>query len=341
MDNILSYQTKQGVEQYYTLFKVMIHKYSLDEDYSNYIWGEIDEFSLQSKWDSYAIMFVKFFAYASDNVLVKLLSREDFVSYFLRYSKVYKHDVLEGFGEIGFGYFLVYDSVASHYVKDTNKLFSLLKNNIKINVPQSIMQHPDVVRQIARQYDVENFHFQLSYIKNHTITIPYIEEHIKYCDEQIANSINDILPCFMNIYDSADDLMTKQSARELFGYYCSGFILSTIERIFQINHLDKMSKTHFFQELSKYISFNFLVSINYATSPYNLLIDIKTLYEFANEKDKFIKGYDIYKFLVNYESKSIDEIVAFYQKTQNLPLMEILYDDLEEKLLLKKLIVIS
>lgn len=69
------------------------------------------------------------------------------------------------------------------------------------------------------------------------------------------------------------------------------------------------------------------ISRNYETDPYNVLIDIETLDEFANQNNRYLRGYNIYDFLVNYESKSVFKIIEFYLKNKDLLLREMLYYD--------------
>lgn len=328
-DFIYEYQRNQGVEQYYTLFKALINKYSLEQDYSRYMWGEINRFSLEYKWRDFALALIKFFSHSHYEILEKLLEREDFISYFLKYPCVYNCDVMESFNARAIGKFLKYDYFYSYYTNNAEDLLYLIKDKIHVTIPQIVMQNNNVIKQIARNYDVEQFYFQLIFVEEQTVVTSYIEEHKKYCDEQIDNAVNGILPCFRSIYENSNELVTLDIKNEFDRYSNSSLIPCTINRIFKNNNLDEIPKLQFFQELSKYIAFNLLVSRNYETSPYNLLIDIETLYEFISENKRFVKGKDIYNFLVNYESKSIFEIIEFYQKVKDLPLMEMLYDDFE------------
>jgi len=54
-----------------------------------------------------------------------------------------------------------------------------------------------------------------------------------------------------------------------------------VERIFKIRGVDFLPKKNVYVELSKYMIVGMYMSRNFQTDPYNLLIDIETLYEFA------------------------------------------------------------
>lgn len=318
-ENMFNYQQFQGVEAYYTLFKALTAKYPIDEDYYNHMANE-NYFSY--KWGFFAIKFVEFFAYSFDERLEQLLEKEDFINYFLNHPLIYTHKIMEGFGSTGMKKLLEYNQISSYYTKNYKDLIQLIRNHPMIKIPLSVMMDKNIIKNIARTPAIEELYFNLHFILEQCSGEPYIEEHKKYCDEQVSNTKNGILPCLQTEYQKADDEILKETALKY-----PFMRKQVIERIFKNTGLDTLPKKYLYQELSKYMITGMFISRNYETDPYNLLIDIETLHKFAQENNRILQGQDICDFLVSFESKNVFETIQFYQKNKSLPLMEILYDD--------------
>lgn len=327
IDHSYDYQINQNVEQYYIFFKALTNKYSMETDYQMYLCGEIDKKSLEYKWKKFSIKLIEFLAISYDNLLEQLLEIEDVISYFLKYPIIFEPSTIEIFHGLGMNFFLKYHYYYSYYIKNPRCLFELIKECPDLAVPQSIMLDNDVIRKVSHNFDIETYYYYLHFFQKQTDIIPYIDEHKKYCDDQINNITDGILPCFREMYENFPEIIMPNIRNKFNNDIYSDFILKTIDRIFEKNNSIELSKKFFFQELSKYIAFNLLISRYYETSPYNLLIDIETLYIFVKERNITIKYFDIYDFIVHYENKKLSEIVQLYKEIKGLPLMDILYDD--------------
>jgi len=80
---MFNYQKFQGSEEYYLLFKTLIEKYNIEEDY-NELLCDCKCFGMELKWGRFAHLLVEFFAHAFDqhDVLDELFCKSDFVNYF-------------------------------------------------------------------------------------------------------------------------------------------------------------------------------------------------------------------------------------------------------------------
>lgn len=318
--NIFDYQQKQGVEEYFTLFKALISKYSLEEDYLKYINGEFNGIDL--KWGFFAIKLIEFISCAFDDRLVQLLNKEEVKNYFLRYPGVYTQDKIEIFDCIGIEKFLKYNYYFSYYTENYENLINLIRKHPKITVPTNLMLDRKVIEGMCRTHHIEDFHFNLNFIREQVCDLSYLEEHRKYCDEQVENIENDILPCYQEKYKDSKEMIALQDL-SMFNYMEK----QVVERIFEFNAVDILPKKIVYQELSKYMIVGMYMSRNFETAPYNLMIDIETLYEFAIKNNIELQGGLIYEFLTSFESKSLKEIIDIYNFSKTLPLMEVLYDD--------------
>lgn len=323
-NNILEYQQYQGVEEYYVLFKAITNKYSIEEDYNNYICGNLkDNYHFKYKWNRFAFMMVEFFSYSFDERLEQLMERNDFISYFLKYPELYNVESLELFGYIGIQKLFNMNILVSYYINNFQELKKLMSRQPKIRIPFSILEDQTFIKQVSRNSNVEEFYCDLNMLSSDSSTYSYLEEHKKYCDEQIQLVEDGILPCLQDEYKEASSIILKMNKQR----YFSSLKSQVAYRIFEKNGLPQMPKKFFYQELSKYMIIGFLISRNYETSPYNLMIDIETLYGFAKENNRNLKGMDIYEMLLNFEGMNVFQILEFYKKVKKLPLMDMLYDD--------------
>ena len=324
INGLFAYQQYQGVDEYYIFFKACINKYRLNDDYEKILSGE---FFYKNKWRLFAVEFVKFFGYCFDERLILLLKREDFAKYFLKYIALYEQSVLEDFGSVGMSELLKYEEVANSYVENPRKLISLVRKYPRIELPISLSTNSKIIKHIARTVDVEQFYQDLYFLSDYVGEMLYIDEHIRFCDEQIKNISDGLLPCLRNAYENFGRL---DVIKDNIPYFMeSKVIWQFAERIFEKTGLEKIPKDIFFTELSKYIIVWMFISRYFETSPYNLLIDIKTLYEFAREHYIKLNGDIVYEFLFAYENMSLEQIIDFYQNMKEVPIKEILYDDWE------------
>ena len=318
--NIYDYQKNQGVEEYFTLFQALINKYPLEEDYTKYINGNFS--GIELKWGLFAIKLIEFISYSFDDRLDKLLEKEEVKKYFLRYLGVYTPEKIENFYYSGVEKFLKYNYYSSYYTQNYENLIRLIHKHIKINISDKLMLNKNVIKDMSRTHHIEDFYFQLNFIREQTSDLPYIEEHKKYCDEQVENIENGILPCYQEKYKKSKEIINIEDL-DIFNYMEQ----QVIERIFELNGVEQLPKQIIYEELSKYIIVGMYISRNFETAPYNLMIDIETLHKFAIKNNVELLGKNVYEFLNSYESKKTSEIINIYNASKTLPLMEILYDD--------------
>lgn len=325
LKNNFFYKEFQGVDEYYFLFKVIIDKYSLEEDYIFLLSNDKNTQSFfKHKWRNFAYNLVILFGNAPDNVLQSLLEKNDFVSYFLKYPFIYDASIIENFGTLGIEKFLEYDNISSYYINNSKNLIILIDNHPDIKIPQTIIENKNVIKQISANPNIEIFYHDLDLIFKQSNTDSYIEEHKKFCDLQVNLAENGIIPCLKNDYINENDFVKKEDFL-LSQKYCLKDQVAV--RIFQKMNVNFLSKGLFYQELSKYFIVGMFISRYFETDPYNLLIDIETLYQFAKDNNRTLNGNFIYEFLCDFESKSVFEIIDFYKRSTRLSLMEILYND--------------
>lgn len=314
------YQLHQGVEEYLMLFRVLIDKYSLEEDYLEYINGNFSLIDL--KWGLFAVKLVEFIGCAFDDRIIQLLEKDEVKSYFERYPGIYTPSVFESFGDIGIGKLLRTNRCALYYINDYNELINLIRKHPELTIPSGLMLEKKIIRDMCRTHHIEDFYFDLYFVREQVSDLLYLEEHKKYCDEQIDNIECGILPCFLEKYNSSKEVITLNDL-----YAFNNMEKQVVKRIFELNGVDELSRLTVYSELSKYVVVGMFMSRNFETDPYNLLIDIETLYDFAVKNNKSLKGQSIYDFLISFESKEIEEIIDVYNFSKTMPLMDILYDD--------------
>lgn len=324
---MFNYQKFQGSEEYYLLFKTLIEKYNIEEDY-NELLCDCKCFGMELKWGRFAHLLVEFFAHAFDqhDVLDELFCKSDFVNYFFKYPKIYTHKVLEDFGYFGIGKLLNYEAFASYYLEQPDQLIRLMRNHPKLDVPIHLFSDERFLK-IAHDINVENFYFNMGFVWENSSGIACLEEHQKFCDYEMTHTNHGILPSLMSEYESSLNILTEDS-------FClddNPLKKQVVQRIFDCSSEKSIPKNRFYQELSKYIAIGLLISRYFETSPYNLLIDIQTLYEFAIRNHRKLEGNLIYDFLLHFENFDIFYIIKFYQKIKDLSLKDILYDDWERQ----------
>lgn len=319
--SILYYQQHQSTEAYYTLFKAITNKYPLEEDYNKILYENNN--SIKWKWRFYASTLINFLYYSFDDRIKELLSKPDVINYFLRYPKIFTIDTLTETSHKAIEALLENQSIANYYIEDYNRLIQLIRKQPKITIPYHIMLDDKIIKDMARTPHIEEFYYKLHFIREQVSDQPFLDEHAKYCDEQINAITNGILPVYQEEYQKAKNNITYDSL-----YYVNNSMQRQVmNRIFKRTNQDVLPKDYIYQELSKYMIIGMFISRNFQTDPYNLLIDIKTLQEFAKTENRTLKGQEIYDFLVSFEDKSLEEIIKFYEKGKTLPLMDILYDD--------------
>ena len=319
----ISYQQYQGVEQYLILFKAITNKYSLEDDYNDYLQNKFPYITL--KWGTFAIEFIAFMARTFDERLDKLLDRKEVVDYFLRYPKVFTTDVITVFGYSVLPRFLKQNHYASYFIEDYKKLISLIRENPKMTISDNIMLDQKVINDMSRTYHICDFYYNLNFISEQVCDLPYLEEHAKFCDREVSNIKNGMLPKYYKRCNESKALFTISDLQVV-----NRMEQRVLSRIFKLKG-NILSREFVFQELSKYVVIGMCISRNFQTDPYNLFVDIKTLVNFAKENKIELKGQPIYDFLTSFENYSIEEIIEFYNYCKTLSLSEILYDDWNEQ----------
>lgn len=324
--NKLDYQQHQGFEAYYTLFKALINKYPLEEDYNKLLYRHQEMHiakSIEWKWYEFAHKLLDFMNYAFDERFEKLLNQEDVIEYLLRYPAIFSPECMSMFGYKGLHNILQYDHIASYYTKNHSNMIQLIRSHPYIKIPTKIMLDKHLIKDIARTHNIERFYYELEFISEQVSEAPYLEEHKKFCDEQIANIKDGILPCYQERYKKASK---RVCLNHIEGFH-NPMEKQIIYRIFERHNLDSLPKKFIYQELSKYMMIGMFISRNYQTDPYNLLIDIETLHEFSTSHNIELLASPIYDLLTSFEERSSKEIIEFYNHAKTLPLMEMLYDD--------------
>ena len=317
----LYYQRNQPTEAYYTLFKAITTKYPMEEDYNKILYENND--SLKWKWRFYTNTLINFLYYSFDNRIKELLNKPDVINYILRYPKIFTIDTLTETSHMAIEVLLENQSIANYYIEDYNRLIQLIRKQPKITIPHRIILDDKIIKDMSRTPHIEEFYYKLHFIREQVSDQPFLDEHSKYCDEQVSQISNGILPTYQEEYKKAKDNITYDSL-----YYVNNSMQRQVmNRIFQRSHQEILPKQYVYQELSKYMIMGMFLSRNYQTDPYNLLIDIDTLLEFSKPENILLEGQEIYEFIASFEDKTLEQIIEFYEKCKNQPLMETLYDD--------------
>lgn len=336
----LSYQKHQGLDEYYMFFRVMKDKYNLGEDYNQifYNYGQDDrkkdlyEHRFMLKWRGFATDFIDFFANAFDlrGILDGLFKKEDFVKYFFRYPLLYTPERLEGFGYAGMSKLSYFPNYASYYIDHPDELILKLRKLPKLRVDEKIFSNPRFIRQVAQNSNVCKFYYNMLFILESCSSFAYLEEHQKYCDSEVLGIKEGILPSLVDDYRKAKEVLDKESCNAHYSFYTNDNWLRVQvgERIFDKLKVKELPKREFYRELSKYMIVGMLMSRLFLTDPYDLYIDIETLYEYAIKNGKNLCGMEFYEFLVHFEEYSVDDVIDFYHLAKDSNMMEILYDDM-------------
>ncbi len=200
---------------------------------------------------------------------------------------------------------------------DTSKL---RKRDIA-NIPEYLLRDDTIIKRISKTYNIHEFYFFLNEVADKIFEPFYLDEHSRFCDEEITKCEDGILPKYLE--RDYPDTLTLDIAKTIFSYN----EFDVIKRIFARREDESLETRQVLRELSKYIIIGMLISRNFKTDPTNLLIDITTLYKFAKEHDRKLKGEALYQVLLEYESKTPEEIIEIYNRCKDLPLQEVFYDD--------------
>lgn len=309
----------QGFEQYYAFFKAITKKYDIESDYQKYLEDQDSKFF--QKWSVFAQNLISFMTSASDSDLKMLFAQEDFVNYFLRYPEIFDKRMFLNFDSSALSLFLNVPRFKNYYIDNPLEFLEFLKINENVKIPENMFEYASFKR-IAYDINVENFYYNMSIIQKESTGLAIIEEHKSFCRKELEGIKEGILPSLQDEYQKADEVIEELS---LFG---NDYLKSQVmKRIFERYKCKRLPKETFYQELSKYIAVGLIMSYFFETSPFNLFKDINNMYEYARKTDSKLKGYKIYDFLINFESKSIGELQAFYEMCKNNSIKEILYDD--------------
>ncbi len=323
------YQSAQGFEEYYTFFKAGIAKYDVERDYREMLFNpDKSDFEFRHKWKVFAYEFVDFFGYAFDKngVLERLFKREDFVQYFFSYPNLYTREVLEKFYHVGLAKLLEYDLFAEKYKADFDELLHLISKHPKLVIPDSIFHDDRVVDAVACTHDLDKFYANLIYIRAYSSCQPYIDRNKRYCDREVRDMQDGILPSLRCEYVKAKDMLSKNDFR-----HEHALVEAVFKRVSERLGRREIAKRDFYRELSKYIVVGMLLGRIFETSPYNILIDIETFYEYMMSHGKDFFGKEIYEFFLSYEDEEVEYIREFYEKAKDVPLKDMFYDDWERE----------
>lgn len=331
VQDIFYYQNYQSTEAYYIFFKAITAKYRVEEDYNEYLrTGETRLITI--KWRLFGYKLIDFISDSFDERIKELLKKEDVINYFLRYPLLYDWDLLKKFCHLGLEVLLEKEEIAKYCINDYTKLIRLIENNPKIQIPITLMQNEKIICEMVRTPRLEEFAFNMDFILEQCSGQAYYEGHKEYCDEEVANIKNGILPCYQKEYEQAPDVINKEVIANRSHYLYYNYMQNQVfTRILEQFNTESISKGILYKEFSKYMIIGMFISSHFETGPYNLMVDIETLYEFGRQNNRELRGKCIYDFLINFETKSIKEIIAFYQEFQNVPLKEMLYDDWKEQ----------
>ena len=324
-NDTLNYQQNQSFEAYLTLFKALTKKYSFEDDYNAYLIGDSSvQFQIRLKWSIYFHKMLNFISYAFDERVGKMLNHQEVIDYLLKYQVFFNSEELSSsFSSEGMNILLNYNHIRATYIDDYNKLVQLIRRYMRIKVPTDLMLNKKVIKDMSHNHLLEEFYFDLYFVKEQICHLPYLEEHKKYCDKQVEKIKDGILPCYYDKYLSSK----KQVFYENVDYSFNSNEAQVAHRIFERSGKNVLPKKYFYQELSKYMIVGMFISRNYQTDPYNLYIDLETLYEFSTKHNKQLQASLVYELLIKFEDKDINEIVNLYNQSKELPLMEMLYDD--------------
>lgn len=323
---IFHYQNYQKADQYFTLFKALTTKYNLEEDYSKYI--NTDAYSLKLKWGRFCVELYSFLYHAmqEDEVLIEVINKKEVIDYFTRFSYLYDNDTLfRDSTAVACGELLKYPQFNSYYLGHPKDLIYLIKKYLFLKVPAEVMLNENVIQEISHNMNMYKFYSMLYYVGEQVSEYYYLEEHKKYLDFQIDHMKDGILPCFYDAYLQSDYNIAIDNLR--YFAYKWHFDANRISKIFKEKGTNKLKKEDLFKVLTKEYLLDIYISRHFETYPDNLIIDIETLTKFAKENNRSLKGQIIYDFIENFEEKSIDEIIAFYNASKNINSKEILYDD--------------
>lgn len=314
-DHRLDYQQFQGFKEYYFFFKVLTKKYSLEIDYQGYYNGKYDIRYLKFKWQNFAYNLADFFSIAPQDVLEKLFLQEDFREYFIRYAELFNDELmLEKFPN----FILKYYPYKTLYENNATSLLKFLERYPKVVLPIDVFLNGSLIKAISHNVDTDIFYYNLYILGHDYVHIPYIDEHQRFIAKQIEGIKNGILPYFQDAYEKANDYCYYGNNHNYDKY--DNKIFDSIEDL-------PMPKLEYYQKLSKYYLIELVISSLFETAYYNLLVDMETLVIYVKENRKEIQGFSYYKFLINIENESLEDIIKFYQQVKDLNLKEIFYDD--------------
>ncbi|MDE5539585.1 MAG: hypothetical protein K2J20_03785 [Bacilli bacterium] len=322
---VYMFHNYQSMEAYYIFFKAITTKYNIENDYNTYLrTGEKDLITI--KWWLFGAKLIEFMSYLTDDGIKELLKKKDFVAYFLRYHLLYDWDLLKNFCYSGMEALLENEAFARYCIADYNKLIQLIRKHPKIQIPTNLMQNKKIIGDMVRTLKLEEFHFYMTFILEQCSGESYYEEHKKFCDTEVANIQNGILPYYQKEFNQEPDIIDKKEISRRHSMQNQVF-----ERIFERFNSESISKSTLYQEFSKYMIIGMFISSHFETAPYNLMVDIETLFKFARENNRELRGSYIYDFLINFESKTLAEVIAFYHEFEHASLKEMLYDDWKEQ----------
>lgn len=321
--NIYYYWDLHGTEEYYTLFKAITRKYDMEKDYQRFLQQDgQDKTWLRDKWEFFAIDMIDYFC-SSNPSIDELSTKPDFIDYFFRYPEIYTPSILSRAKNRRLNKIFESERIVPYYINHSDEFFSSQLINSEIG--KKIFFDTRFIRNVARTSNILDFYEHLRIISRFSCELPYIDEHKRFCDEEVTKIDDGILSVLFDEYSKAPDYISKQ-------YYTNEPLnYQILRRVLKIYDIKQMPKRLFFQCLSKYYLIGFFMSRHFETDPYNLLIDIDTLYQFAKKHSNELKGFYIYEFLLFFEEYDLEDILKIYESAKKLPLKEMLYDDWQQE----------
>lgn len=317
-----SYRHFLGVEEYYTLFMALTRKYDIEKDYQRFLQQDsLDKSWFIYRWKIFAIDMIDFFC--SNSSSDELSTKPDFIDYFFRYPEIYTPSILSRAKNKSIIKIFESERIIPYYINHPDEFFS--SQLIDSDIGKKIFFDTRFIKNVARTPHILDFYEHLRIISRYSCELSYIEEHKRFCDEEVTKISDGILSVLFDEYLKAPDYISEQ-------YYKNESLNYQLQRrVFKIYDIKQIPKRLFFQCLSKYYLIGFLMSRHFETDPYNLLIDIDTLYQFAKKHSHELRGFYIYEFLLFFEDYDLEDILKIYESAKKLPLKEMLYDDWQQE----------
>lgn len=319
-----AFKEKQSVEAYYVFFKAITSKYDVYEDDRMLFFGLTEEASwIERKWASFAEQLIDFFTYSLDpsKLLDYLFTKEHFVDYFMRYSTIYTPKIVKRFVEANHPGLLQNGYYRNYFCSHPELMIKCIDNVASLKPPIDVLLDSTFIANFVKNPDISDFYYQLNKLTRFVGEQSFLDEYKKFCEKEMAGIKDGIVPSLEDSLQKSQDFFVEN---DLIWDSPHAQIIGHIQRRY---NLDKVPKRLYFEELSRYRLIGMIISCLFEAEPYELMIDVETLYDFAKRHNRQLKGQEIYEYLLDYDAHSVKDLLAFYDSIKLLPLKDILYDD--------------